>query len=87
MNSWNKLLALLDGMFGFANKAGSKVKKVQQGFDNRTQEHVIWFEYRVKVSSALPLKPDPALVKANAKRKMALMRELMAQSTRLRSSD
>ena len=35
----------------------SKVKKLRQGFDNATQEHVVWMEYRcqaVNGSSALP---------------------------------
>ena len=59
MNGWNKLLALLDAMFGLPNRAASKVKKLQQGFDNRTQEHVIWIEYRVRVNNAQPQTPDP----------------------------
>jgi hypothetical protein len=47
---WNKILALLDAQFGFqSNKASSKVKKIRQGYDNQTNEHVIWLEYRVRV--------------------------------------
>jgi hypothetical protein len=86
MNGWNKLLVLLDSLFGFPNKAASKVKKVQQAFDNRTQEHVIWIEYRVRVNNAQPPTPDPKLVRASADRKMALMRELLAQADRPRSA-
>lgn len=86
MNGWNKLLALLDAMFGFPNKEGSKVKKVQQAFDNRTQEHVIWIEYRVRVNNAQPPKPDATLVKVTSDRTMALMRELLARANRPRSS-
>lgn len=83
MNGWNKLLVLLDLLFGFPNKAASKVKKVQQAFDNRTQEHVIWIEYRVRVNNTQAPSPDPKLVRASADRKMGLMRELMAQAERL----
>jgi len=86
MNGWNKLLVLLDSLFGFPNKAASKVKKVQQAFDNRTQEHVIWLEYRVRVNNAQAPSPDPKLLRASADRKMALMRELLAQAERSGSS-
>lgn len=86
MNGWNKLMVLLDSLFGFPNKAASKVKKVRQAFDNRTQEHVIWIEYRVRVNNAQPQTPDPKLVPASADRKMALMRKLMAQADRPRSA-
>jgi hypothetical protein len=86
MNGWNRLLSILDALFGFPNKAASKVKKLQQGFDNRTQEHVIWIEYRVRVNNAAPAKLDPSLVKASKDRTMALMRELMAQAERPGSS-
>jgi hypothetical protein len=61
MTMWNKLLTTLDQLFRYPDKASSKVKKLQQGFDNRTQEHVIWIEYRVKVRNAVPPRPDPRL--------------------------
>ena len=86
MNGWNKLLVLLDSLFSFPNKAASKIKKVQQAFDNRTQEHVIWIEYRVRVNNAQAPSPDPKQLRASADRKMALMRELMAQAERPRAS-
>ena len=45
MNGWNKLLVLLDSLFGFPNKAASKVKKVQQAFESgsttRNHKHPI----------------------------------------------
>lgn len=75
MNGWNRLLAALDATFGLSNKAASKVKKLRQGFDNKTQEHVIWLEYRVRVNGA-------SLVTAGNDRQMALMRELLAQDGR-----
>ena len=65
MNEWNKLLVMLDTLFGFPDKAASKVKKLQQGLDNRTQEHVIWIKYRVRVNNAQAPSPDPKLVKAS----------------------
>jgi hypothetical protein len=52
MTMWNKLLTTLDQLFGLPNKVSSKIKKLQQGFDNRTQEHVIWFEYRFEAAYA-----------------------------------
>ena len=84
MNRWNKLQVLLDSMFGFPNRVSSKVKKLQQGFDNRTQEHVVWIEYRVQVNNVQPPTPDPRLVKASSDRTMSLMRELLAQAERPR---
>lgn len=86
MNEWNKLLVMLDTLFGFPDKAASKVKKLQQGLDNRTKEHVIWIKYRVRVNNAQAPSPDPKLVKASRDRTMALMRELMAQAERPRTA-
>lgn len=56
MTGWNRLLAQLDSVFGFPNMVSSKAKKLQQGFDQRTQEHVVWIEYRVRVSNSRPPK-------------------------------
>ncbi|MGB8077591.1 MAG: hypothetical protein WCE58_10870 [Gallionella sp.] len=37
---WNKILALLDAQFGYQSiKAASNVKKLWQGYDNKTNEH------------------------------------------------
>ena len=41
MNKWNRLLAMLDQVFGFENKIRSNFRKVSQDFDERTNEHVI----------------------------------------------
>ena len=54
MNNWNKLLALLDLTLGFANRQSSNVKKVWQAFDNKTHEHVVWLEYRVRALNDQP---------------------------------
>lgn len=54
MNDWNKLLAMLDRTLGYNNRQSSNVKKVWQAFDNKTQEHVVWFEYRVRAGNDRP---------------------------------
>lgn len=48
MTKWNKLLQALNQTFDSQTGAASTVKPVQRAFDNTTQEHVIWLEYRVK---------------------------------------
>ena len=60
MNSWNRLLALLDTTLGFPNKIRSYVKKRGQSFDQRTGEHVFVLEYRIKVKLGIePPKKAP----------------------------
>ena len=48
MNKWNRLLAALDHTFGFKDQKKSTFRKVSQTFDERTNEHVILIEYRVR---------------------------------------
>ena len=48
MNKWNRLLDSLDQVFGFRDKKKSTFRKVGQTFDERTNEHVIHIEYRVR---------------------------------------
>ncbi|MDO9405591.1 MAG: hypothetical protein Q7T87_16275 [Polaromonas sp.] len=81
MNTWNKLVAYLDATFGFPNRVSSNVKKLSQGFDNNAQEHVIWLEYRVKVSAgamqnAPPAKPVPQ--QQAVAESLPMLRELLA---------
>lgn len=71
------LQAVLDREVGYTNKVSSSLKQVQQGFDDRTHEHVYWFEYRVRLRNEPPPSPDPRLVKAAKDRKMALLRDLL----------
>ena len=47
MNKWNRLLKALDHVYGFANQSQSSMKKLKQGFDEKSNEHVIVIEYRV----------------------------------------
>ena len=48
MNTSNQLLTLLDRVFGFGDKIRSTYKKVEQHFDEVTNETVILLEYRVR---------------------------------------
>ena len=54
MNGWNQLLAVLDQALGFPKRQSSKVMKRGQGFDKKTQEHVISLEYRIRVADDAP---------------------------------
>ena len=47
MTKWDRLLAQLDKVFGFEDRARSTVKKRRQLFDEKTNEHVFILEYRV----------------------------------------
>ena len=80
MNAWNRLLITLDETLGFPNKISSKVKKIKQAYDNNTNEHVIWLEYRVRVSNDEVPKPNPqqAQAKAQEERQMNFLRQLTA---------
>jgi len=57
MNKWNKLLAMLDQVFGFENKIRSNFRKVGQDFDERTNEHAIMIEYRARVKGTMKSAP------------------------------
>ena len=78
MNNWNKLLAMLDHTLGFPQRKSSRVMKRGQGFDNETQEHVVWLEYRARVVSDKP--PEPPLDQSGEKqnRDMGRLRQLAA---------
>lgn len=51
MNNWTKLLSILDELFAKNGKQRSRISKKLQGFDNKTGEHVIRIEYRVKLNN------------------------------------
>ena len=57
MNKWNRLLASLDRVFGMSNKERSTFKKISQNFDEKTNEHVIVIEYRVRVKGTVKSTP------------------------------
>jgi hypothetical protein len=90
MTMWNKILALLDVQLGFqSNKASSKVKKLWQGYDNQTNENVIWLEYRVRVksdkSTQSDSRTDPKVLRqAAVEKKRSVMNDLIARSNGLK---
>jgi len=47
MNKWEQLLKCLDNVYGFDNQVKSSFKKINQGFDNKSNEHIFIIEYRV----------------------------------------
>lgn len=49
MNNWNKLKQILDQLFGHGVNQQSRIVRKVQGFDNKTQEHIIRIEYRVRL--------------------------------------
>jgi hypothetical protein len=79
MKMWNKLLAVLDQVYGFPNMASSTLKKLEQGYDNETEEHVIRLEYRIKIGDALPSKPKLRVLEDKRTRRIAYLTELAAR--------
>ena len=75
MNKSNQLLALLDRVFGFPNKRRSTFRKLSQHFDEKTNEHVIVIEYRVKVKGTLKSAPR----KRQGPSQLAMVAQLLAQ--------
>jgi hypothetical protein len=75
MNKSNQLLALLDRVFGFQNKIRSTFRKYSQNFDEKTNEHVIFIEYRVSVKGTMKRKPSK-----KGPNQMAMIQQLLAQS-------
>jgi len=76
MNKWNRLLAMLDEVFGFKNKIRSKYRKVSQDFDEKTNEHVVLIEYRVSVKGTMKSKPR----RKQGPNQMAMIQQLLAQN-------
>jgi hypothetical protein len=79
MKMWNKLLAVLDQVYGFPNMASSTLKKLEQGYDNETEEHVIRLEYRIKIGDALPSKPNSRVLEGKRTRRIAYLTDLAAR--------
>ena len=76
MTNWNQLLADLDKTLGFPNKQSSRVKKLKQGYDHETGEHVFWLEYRIKVNEGETDKEQPQ-VKPQPAPKKKLIQDLL----------
>lgn len=49
MSNWNRLQVVLDAIFSHGSKKTSRLTKRYQGFDNKTGEHVVIIEYRLKM--------------------------------------
>jgi hypothetical protein len=80
MNKWNRLLASLDRVFGMNNKERSTFKKLSQEFDEKTNEHVIVIEYRVRMKGTVKSTPR----KNTGRRQLAFLRQLMATQAKIR---
>jgi len=80
MNKWNRLLASLDRVFGMSNKERSTFKKISQNFDEKTNEHVIVIEYRVRVKGTVKSTPR----KNSGRRQLAFLRQLMTTQAKIR---
>jgi hypothetical protein len=80
MNKWNQLLATLDQVFGMKNKERSTFKKISQDFDEKTNEHVIVIEYRVRVKGTVKSTPR----KNSGRRQLAFLRQLMTTQAKIR---
>ena len=50
MNKHNQLLTVLDDVFGSNEKIKSQFQKIRQGFDEKTNEHVV---DRISVSTKM----------------------------------
>jgi len=74
MNKWNRLLASLDQVFGMNNKERSTFKKISQDFDEKTNEHVVVIEYRVRVKGTMQSTPR----KKSDREQLAFLRQLVA---------
>jgi hypothetical protein len=72
MNKWNQLLVLLDRVFGFEEKKSSTYRKVSQFYDERTGEHVVLLEYRVRV--------EPGVSMDKRKQNYAMIQQLRQRS-------
>jgi len=80
MNKWNQLLTTLDQVFGMKNKERSTFKKLSQDFDEKTNEHVIVIEYRVRVKGTVKSTPR----KNSGRRQLAFLRQLMTTQAKIR---
>ena len=58
MNKHTRLLAVLNDVFGMENILKSDFRKVGQDFDEKTNEHVYYIEYRVRGKGELRTTPS-----------------------------
>lgn len=58
MSQWNRVLHDLDKIYSHGARGRSRIVKRLRSFDNKTGEHVVRFEYRIRLlneSSLFPL--------------------------------
>ena len=80
MNKETKLLAVLNDVFGMQNIRKSQFRKVGQDFDEKTNEHIFYIEYRVRGTGDLVT--TPRLAKRKPKKKLKeqeLLRQINAR--------
>ena len=82
MNKHNRLLAVLNDVFGMENVRKSQFRKVGQDFDEKTNEHVFYIEYRVRGTGELVT--TPRLAKRKPKKKLKEQELLRQINTRVR---
>ena len=85
MNNWNKAIAALDQALGFSGP--SKLVKRKQAFDNKTQEHVVWLEYRARTTHAESPAPTDEEVQAKRERELTILQHLLADITDARPAN
>jgi len=69
MNKHNRLLAVLNDVFGMENILKSQFRKVGQDFDEKTNEYIFYIEYRVRGKGELVTTPTN-------RRKQELLRQI-----------
>ena len=67
MNKHTRLLAVLNDVFGMENILKAEFRKVGQDFDEKTNEHVFYIEYRTRGTGELVT--TPRLAKRKPKKK------------------
>jgi hypothetical protein len=83
MNKETQLLVLLDRVFGFTDKVKSTFRKISQGFDQHTNEHVFIIEYRVRTKNTvpgMPMKPTPPIDQEQAHNLLAQVNRLAKEA-------
>ena len=68
MNKHNRLLVALNDVFGMENVLKSQFRKVGQDFDEKTNEHIFYIEYRARGTGDLVT--TPRLAKRKPKKKL-----------------
>jgi hypothetical protein len=81
MNKHTRLLSTLDDVFGMGagNKFQSQFRKTGQVFDERTNEHVIFIEYRVRGTGDLRTTRRLARPEKKKLKETTLLQELIGR--------